>query len=595
MNRRLFRLMGSACLLCAMPLHLAHAQSPPDLTRMAEADYANLPDTASLCWNLGPTGLRGWVFGSKGDSKLARQILITSVEPGSPADGLVQRHDVVLGIGDKRFDADARRLFGEAIAAAEANRGVLKLMRWRHGKTDTVTLRLKPMRAYHPTRPTAEGKGRVVLERACELVADAMPPEGYKGVFGAVNGLLLLSSGDPKYLDHCRRTAHLMASIEPDSNISGGLKCWGWGFHGLYLGEYYLATGDRSVLDGLKKYADAIARGQIRSGSWGHNPSVDGIGRGYGEVNQVGLPCLLTLILARESGLEIDEAALGRSVNFFRRYVGTGSIPYGDHPPWRKSHSAAGKNAATAVVFDLLDMDRERDYFVALVAASAHERELGHTGNYFSYLWGPAGAQLAGDDAYRAFINEQLWYYDLCRRWDGGLMVQPWPHKREGPNGMNIYAKRGPAACSGAMAMAYAVTHKRLRIHGGASSPFDTRDKARSLATTLADIERRMQAGDVYTARFQLEALQNAGYKDGRLAALTDRIEAQATDRVIAAGKRYHGAIATAADTSRGLRFAPKARFNSRARNTLTQLSRDASAGPYRQLAAEALEALNEE
>jgi len=48
-------------------------------------------------WTLGPTGARGWVYGRKGQTSDARQILVTAVAKGSPADGVLREGDVILG------------------------------------------------------------------------------------------------------------------------------------------------------------------------------------------------------------------------------------------------------------------------------------------------------------------------------------------------------------------------------------------------------------------------------------------------------------------------------------------------------------------
>src|SRR5579871_6279902 len=70
-------------------------------------------------WNLGPTGARGWIWASKMETTDARQILITQVDHGSPADGVLAVDDVILGVDGKSFESDARRAFGEAIGVAE--------------------------------------------------------------------------------------------------------------------------------------------------------------------------------------------------------------------------------------------------------------------------------------------------------------------------------------------------------------------------------------------------------------------------------------------------------------------------------------------
>lgn len=79
----------------------------------------------------------------------ARQILVTKVDKGSPADGLVQVDDVILGVGTK-FTSDARVAFGNAITTAEtkAAGGKLPLLLWRKGKELSVTVPLRVMGSY---------------------------------------------------------------------------------------------------------------------------------------------------------------------------------------------------------------------------------------------------------------------------------------------------------------------------------------------------------------------------------------------------------------------------------------------------------------
>ena len=70
---------------------------------------------------------------------------MTAVAKGSPADGVLSAGDVILGVGEKPFDGDARIQFAKAITAAEREEagGRLKLIRWRGGKTEKVELKLR--------------------------------------------------------------------------------------------------------------------------------------------------------------------------------------------------------------------------------------------------------------------------------------------------------------------------------------------------------------------------------------------------------------------------------------------------------------------
>ena len=89
------------------------AQTIPDFTQGGQRDQSH-------DWTLGPTGARGWIHTANGHSRDARQILITAVAQGSPANGVLAAGDVILGTGSGNFGGDARIEFAKAIAAAES-------------------------------------------------------------------------------------------------------------------------------------------------------------------------------------------------------------------------------------------------------------------------------------------------------------------------------------------------------------------------------------------------------------------------------------------------------------------------------------------
>lgn len=86
-------------LVCAGSAFAARAPVP-DLTQGGQKDRNH-------DWTLGPTGARGWIWGRDLETTDARQILITKVEKGSPADGVLEPGDVILGVNGKPFDSDA--------------------------------------------------------------------------------------------------------------------------------------------------------------------------------------------------------------------------------------------------------------------------------------------------------------------------------------------------------------------------------------------------------------------------------------------------------------------------------------------------------
>jgi S1-C subfamily serine protease len=103
-----------------------------------------IPAEANHFWTLGATGARGWIFCDKLTTIDARQIGVHEVTSGSPADGVLQKGDAILGVGGKPFSYDPRTEFGKALTQAESNagKGELKLTRWRDGVIEEVTIKL---------------------------------------------------------------------------------------------------------------------------------------------------------------------------------------------------------------------------------------------------------------------------------------------------------------------------------------------------------------------------------------------------------------------------------------------------------------------
>ena len=112
------------------PLTAKEQTPPPDFTK-GDA----IPAKAKHDWNLGATGARGWIYCDKMVTSDARQIFITKVEQGSPADGTLSVGDVLLGVGGKPFSFDPRTELAQALTAAESEsgEGKLTLSRWRTG------------------------------------------------------------------------------------------------------------------------------------------------------------------------------------------------------------------------------------------------------------------------------------------------------------------------------------------------------------------------------------------------------------------------------------------------------------------------------
>ena len=447
--------------LLAGPAFAAKEAPPvPDFTQGGKLEEKKVHD-----WNLGPTGLRGamWVWSMV--TTEARQILVTKVDKGSPAAGLVQVDDVILGVGGAKFTSDARVAFGNAITVAEtkAAGGKLPLLLWRKGKELAVTIPLRVMGSYGAQWPYGDcEKSANIIKLGTAHLAKNIGPS----IPDEIGALALLATGDKKYLPVVAELAHKVGAKDfKIDETDRGMVAWHWGYHNLFLTEYCLLTGDREVLPAIQAYSNAIARGQSAVGTWGHgmswpednNGQYHGALGGYGALNQAGLVCHLSMVLAAKCGVKDEEVdkAIAKGTKFFAFYINKGTIPYGDHNPG-PNHAGNGKNGIAAIMFDLQDHVDGAAFFSRMIVASYGEREMGHTGNYFSYLWGALGAGRAGPAATSAFLNELRWYYDLARRWDGSFPYQ----------GVAKDDKYNDWDCTGAYLLAYLLPGEKLFITG---------------------------------------------------------------------------------------------------------------------------------
>ena len=226
----------------------------------------------------------------------------------------------------------------------------LSLVCLRDGVRKMIDLRLPVMGSYSETAPYDCQKSKKIFERGCEVIAQ----RGMRNVSipNSINALALLASGEAKYQSLLSDYAKKVANYRV-----GPMATWHYGYAITFLAEYALATGDPSIMSGLRRLSLEAAHGQSKVGTWGHRFAMpDGRVGGYGCMNSPGIPLTISLVLAREAGVKdpaMDDA-IARSARFLRWYVDKGAVPYGDHAPW-PGHEDNGKCSMAAVLFDLLE------------------------------------------------------------------------------------------------------------------------------------------------------------------------------------------------------------------------------------------------
>jgi hypothetical protein len=263
-------------------------------------------------------------------------------------------------------------------------------------------------------------------------------------------------------------------------------------------------------------------------------------------VNSIGMPCLLGVQLAKRCGVNdpVVNDMIDRAKMFYASYDKRGAIPYGEHEAYDPRHENNGKSGLAAILLDNDPVyENQAEFFVKMALASGDtDRDLGHTGAFFNYLWAPMGVQRGGPAAVQEYFKKISWMLDLHRRWNGGFKYDSYSENRA-PNGSEYYDYR----MSTAILLTYALPLESLHITG--------RDSTGALALSAGQISDSLDVEDyVATARTTAQLvgdLANWSAKIRRLAAVElgdrtidtttrDEIRAKALDVI---GNSRYGAI----------------------------------------------------
>jgi len=436
---------------------------------------------------IGPLGIFSAPFGPN--------IYVIRIEAGSPADGKVLPGDLIYSANGNKFGSNMYPELAGAITHSESDAGGGKLAFGvrRNGKNIDVELQLEVMGAFSSTSPYHCPKSERIIEKAEEyLVKRFRPTEGAasnKGGFLHTDMLFLLAAGTPEHQGLVRRMVYEMIAdykiVKPDPHKQG-VSNWKLGYAALLLGEYYQATGDRNVLPYMQNMQEWMVMTQIKpptipASPWEWAPTSEQVGgwrqkyhavytgSTYGLMPHAGMACVMSMVLAREAGIEIDKLAYKRGLTHFdkgRAEYGIVIYGYGgllrsapkpvdpDKEETGELTSDNGKLGAAAALFKMAGNERTAAVCSRICTYSFNNTRSGHGGMFFNNFWTPIGANVAGENGYKHFMKGQNWWRELYRRHDGSFT-------QDGRGGIGV-----------AYALHYAAPRKRLRILGAPESAF---------------------------------------------------------------------------------------------------------------------------
>ena len=367
-----------------------------------------------LIRNFGPVGIG--IMLEKGPV-----MKIQNVEPGSPAEkaGHLKQGDIIESInGVKLTDTkrDPRLVLGDPITEAEATDGNINLAIKDKG---AVTVNIPVLGRYSETWPLNCPKSDKIVRNLAELVAKQGKTE-----WGSV--LFLLSTGEEKDLEVVRDWMK--------EGKTSWAHNWSVGIEGMGICEYYLRTGDASVLPMIQKGADHL-RDRIYNGGWSGRAASFNYQSG-GHLNAAGVHCVTFLMLAKTCGVNVDEKTFQSSLSHFFDYSGKGSVPYGDYVPKPGFGDCNGKTGGLALAMAAaarLTPEGEKSIYAQASHTSAikayygtHSYNMGHTGGGIGEIWKAAGVNLLTEkrpQQHRDYLDSRRWSLELSRRHNGAMGI----------------------------------------------------------------------------------------------------------------------------------------------------------------------------
>jgi len=327
------------------------------------------PDAEVPGWfyNLGITGLRAQLIAEE-----PKVLLIKYVFPKSPADGLIQAEDRIIGAGGQLFKNDHINGYGMKIFGADgpisefadaletcqsaAGKGQLALTVRRGNATKELVLNVgQKYGCYSATYPANCAKSDRILAELLQYLADHQKADGSFGnpVHNTFAPLALLASGEAKYMPAVERCVryHCKTTQAKDDKRKCDLPNWSYMSAAFVLSEYYLATKQSWVLPELQEIYDYLAASQYLDmtqinpkskeshprtypkgpadshGGWGHNPGFEG----YGPIAQITAQGALAYAMMYRCGIKIDRVNHDAAYNFLKKATGpNGYVWYKD-------------------------------------------------------------------------------------------------------------------------------------------------------------------------------------------------------------------------------------------------------------------------
>jgi len=519
-------------LAVAMLAGLAHAKDADYYKQPPLFHYFPDPNASTnTIGRLGPIGLALEL------RKPAFTMHISGVEEGSPAaeTGKLKRGQIIESInGQTLKDIDPRVILGNLISEIEATDGVVRLMVKDNKKASArlVEFKIPVLGPYSETWPVDCAKSDTIVKNMAEQLREAE-------TWGWGAALFLLSTGEAEDLAEVRR--RFSGKLDP-KDVG---HPWSIGYTGIAICEYYLKTGDRTVLPAIKAKCDYLLD-RMYNGSWMGRGGANFNYMAGGHLNAAGLHAVTFILMAKECGVDVDDRLISEAFVHLYRYAGRGNVAYGDQMPegGMTDNGKVGKLAFVLQAAANLTPQGEDSVYAQARDISATKAFYstswlfhGHTGGGIGELWRGTSMGLVKDKRpkqYRSFMDERRWMYELARTHTG---MFGWA---AGQNVNYTSINDGSRPCGNYIPLIYTMHRKQLRLFGAPPTEYSNTYQLpeRPWGTAADDVFYSLEAGEYAPGKridLDKETIRNSASK-----AIFDRIKSPDVSQETLMGYALH-------------------------------------------------------
>lgn len=316
------------------------------------------------------------------------------------------------------------------------------------GVAKTVSFNIPKIGNYVRGFPNnGDAKSAMVAKMTAAWLADQQQPDGswkrtcgytHAGYDTAWAGLGLMSQGDPAYDGNIRKAAEYVAFRSPQDHwaVPSAMMI-------SFLSEYYLRTGDKSILVALQTQVERM-QGQMIYGDWnsghGGTPGYRGTGVSIG-----GSHSTLALALANLTPAKVEPGIVDRMLARAQELGPDGYIPYGRATASRKFEpdletgaTYSGRHGPYLVASMIHGGPKlfTRNCSALYTKGSLGGIDQGHATQSLAMGWALIAAAIVDPQALERHMEAMRWKFTMLRCFDGGFGWNAYRLEYQGGEGL---------------------------------------------------------------------------------------------------------------------------------------------------------------